>query len=76
MQYDQMGKLLIGLGATVAIVGLLFVLFGRGNFLGRLPGDINFTSGNFTCVAPIASMLLLSVLLTIILNVVLRIFNR
>lgn len=76
MQYDQIGKLLIGLGAVVLMVGVAFVLIGRGNFLGRLPGDITITSGNFTCIAPIATMLLLSLFLTIILNIVLRLFNR
>lgn len=76
MQYDQIGKLLIVVGAAVAIVGLVFVLVGRSGLLGRLPGDFTFTSGNFTCVAPIATMVVLSLLLTIILNVVLRLLNR
>lgn len=75
MQYDQLGKLLIVVGATILVVGLAFVLFGRSNFLGRLPGDITLTGGNFSCVAPIATMLLLSLLLTIILNIVLRLFK-
>ncbi len=76
MQYDQLGRMLVVVGAVVLVLGLLFVVMGRNNFLGRLPGDINFSSGNFTCVAPIATMLLLSVVLTIILNIVLRLFNR
>jgi hypothetical protein len=60
----------------VLVLGALFLLLGRSNFLGRLPGDFTFSSGNFTCVAPIATMLLLSIVLTIILNIVLRLFNR
>lgn len=76
MQYDQMGRMLIAVGAVVLVLGVVFLVLGRNNFLGRLPGDINFSSGNFTCVAPIATMLLLSVVLTIILNIVLRLFNR
>ena len=76
MPYDQLGRLLIAVGGMVLLLGLLFVLFGRIGFFGRLPGDINFSNGSFTCVVPIVSMLLLSLLLTIILNVVLRLFNR
>ncbi len=76
MQYDQLGRVLIAVGALVLVLGLVFLVMGRGNFLGRLPGDLTFSSGNFTCIAPIATMLLLSIVLTIILNVVLRLFNR
>lgn len=76
MQYDQLGRILIAVGAVVLVLGAVFLLLGRSNFLGRLPGDFTFSSGNFTCVAPIATMLLLSIVLTIILNIVLRLFNR
>jgi hypothetical protein len=76
MLYDQLGRLLIAVGGLVLLLGLAFLLLGRSNFFGRLPGDINFSTGNFTCVVPVVSMLLLSILLTIILNVVLRLLNR
>lgn len=76
MAFDQLGRLLLVLGVVVFVVGLLLLAFGRGGSLGRLPGDINLTSGNFTCMVPIVSMLLLSLLLTVVLNVVIRLFNR
>jgi hypothetical protein len=76
MPYDQLGKLLIFAGGAVLLLGLLFLLIGRTGFLGRLPGDFTFTNGNFTCVVPLASMLLLSLLLTLVINVVLRLLNR
>lgn len=76
MQYDQLGRILITVGALVLVLGVVFLVLGRNNFLGRLPGDFTFSSGNFTCVAPIATMILLSLLLTLILNIVLRLFNR
>ena len=75
MPYDQIGKLLVIFGITILILGGLLLLVGRTG-LGKLPGDITWTSGNFTCIAPLATMLLLSVLLTIIVNVVMRLFNR
>ena len=76
MAYDQLGRLLVVVGGVVLLLGIAFLLLGRTGFLGRLPGDFSFSNGNFTCVVPIASMLLLSLLLTIIVNVVLRLFNR
>lgn len=75
MPYDQIGKLLVIFGITILILGGLLLLVGRTG-LGRLPGDITWSSGNFTCIAPLATMLILSVLLTIIVNVVMRLFDR
>lgn len=75
MTYDQIGRVLLLIGGVVFILGLLLFLLGRGP-IGKLPGDFTFSSGNFTCFAPFATMILLSLLLTIIVNVVLRIMNR
>ena len=75
MAFDQLGRLLIIFGAVVLVVGLVFLLLGRTPF-GKLPGDISFTTGNFTCLVPIVSMVIVSLLLTIILNVVIRLLNR
>jgi hypothetical protein len=76
MPYDQLGKILLITGAAIVVLGLLFLLLARFSFFGRLPGDINFSSGNFTCVVPVVSMILLSILLTVIANVIIRLFNR
>lgn len=76
MPYDQLGKVLIVMGGLVLLLGVAFILLGRSNLFGRLPGDINISTGNFTCVVPIVSMIFLSILLTIVVNVVLRLFNR
>jgi hypothetical protein len=75
MTYDQIGRILLLVGGVVFILGLLLFLFVRGP-VGKLPGDFTFTSGNFTCIAPFATMILLSLLLTIIVNVVLRVMNK
>ena len=75
MTYDQIAKVMLLIGGVVFVLGLLLFLLGRGS-VGKLPGDFTFTNGNFTCFAPFAIMLLLSLLLTIIVNVVLRIMNR
>jgi hypothetical protein len=59
-------------GALVLLVlGCLFLVLGRVG-LDRLPGDIVFRRGNLTVYFPIGLMILLSVVGTIVLNVLLR----
>jgi uncharacterized membrane protein len=68
---EALGKLLIG-GAVVLLVlgGLLFLL---GRFgLGRLPGDLVFKRGDFTLYISIGLMILLSVVGTLVLNIIFR----
>jgi hypothetical protein len=62
-------KLLIFAGAVLVLIG---VLVQAGLPLGRLPGDIRYSNGNVTIYAPITTGLLLSIALTIALNLLLR----
>jgi hypothetical protein len=72
----EFGRLLIVLGIAVAIAGLVLVLFGRANLLpGRLPGDIVYRSKNTTVFFPLATSLLVSVALSIVMYVLSR-FRR
>lgn len=64
---NDVGKLLIVLGLLVALVGVALVLVGRIPWLGRLPGDIHIQRGNWTFYFPLATSLLLSVVLTLVL---------
>ena len=71
MGLEGVGKLLIG-GAVVLLVlgGLLFLL---GRFgVDRLPGELVLRRGNFTLYFPIGLMILLSVVGTIVLNILFR----
>lgn len=62
------GKLLIVVGTALIVIGLLFTLLGRTNLpVGRLPGDILYRGKNTTFYFPLATSLLLSVILTLIL---------
>ena len=63
-----LGRLLILAGLALAGLGLLLVFAGRLPFLGRLPGDIVVKGDNWTVYIPLATMLLLSLLLTLVLN--------
>jgi Protein of unknown function (DUF2905) len=60
------GKLLIVLGAVVAAVGLLFMLADKIPWLGRLPGDIIVRRKNFTFYFPVATSILISIVLTLL----------
>lgn len=64
----QAGKLLIILGAFIIVIGLLLLFFDRIPLLGKLPGDISFKSGRTRIYFPIVTCVILSLLLTIILN--------
>ena len=64
---NEVGKFLFITGLAVAAVGLLFWFGPSQGGLGRLPGDIQYTRGNFSFYFPIVTCLILSLLLTLIL---------
>ena len=68
---DTVGKILLGGGIVLLLLGAAFLLLARLG-LDRLPGDVVFRRGNFTLYAPLGLMVLLSVVLTIVLNVLAR----
>jgi len=68
---EGVGKLLIGGAVVLLMLGGLFLLLGRFG-VDRLPGDLVFRRGNFTVYFPIGLMILLSVIGTIVLNIVFR----
>jgi uncharacterized protein YybS (DUF2232 family) len=64
---NEMGKFLVITGLMIAAVGaLLWSGVGQG-WLGRLPGDINYSKGDFSLHFPIVTCLLLSAILTLLL---------
>lgn len=75
MDLQGIGRLIAILGLALVLAGLALWLAGRVG-LGPLPGDIRVTNQNWGCFVPLGTMLLASLLLTIVLNIVLRLFNR
>jgi Protein of unknown function (DUF2905) len=70
----DLGKLLILLGAIVIVAGIALVLLGRTNIpLGHLPGDIVYRGKHTTFYFPLATSILLSVVLSVVLYFVGRI---
>lgn len=79
MDFQTLGRILLVIGIVIAVLGLALMLLGRTgifNAPGNLPGDIRIQGQGFTCVIPIVSVILISLVLTIILNVIIRIINR
>ncbi len=68
----DLGRLLILTGGVVLLVGVILTAGGRVPFLGRLPGDISVSRGNTQFYFPVATGLLLSVVLTVLLNLFFR----
>jgi hypothetical protein len=73
----ELGRLLIIIGLVITLVGVL-ILFAVRYFpwLGNLPGDIRYESKNVRLYFPLATMLLVSLLGSILLNIIIRIFRR
>ncbi|HSN74103.1 MAG TPA: DUF2905 domain-containing protein [Anaerolineae bacterium] len=67
-----MGRTLIWIGGGLLALGLLFVLIGKMPGLGRLPGDILIQRENLTIYIPLGAMILVSVVLTLLLNLIVR----
>jgi hypothetical protein len=64
------GKILIVVGVVLILAGLFFVFSPRIPFLGKLPGDIMVKRENFTFYFPLATSILLSILVSLILYLI------
>ena len=71
MRLENVGKLLLGGAVVLLILGGLFLLLGRLG-IDRLPGDLVFRRGNATFYFPIGLMILLSIVGTLVLNILFR----
>lgn len=69
---ESPGKFVMAAGAILLLVGGLMVLAGKSGWIGRLPGDIRVEREGFTLYFPLATSILLSVVLTLILNFLFR----
>ncbi|MCL6472104.1 MAG: DUF2905 domain-containing protein [Firmicutes bacterium] len=76
MNLEQLGKFLIMFAAIIAVTGIVIFLIGKGFGIGRLPGDILLRRNGWSVFIPIATSILLSVILTILLNVIIWLFRR
>jgi hypothetical protein len=72
-ELTTVGRWIIFAGIALLLMGSMIWMAGKMELpLGRLPGDFRIQRNGFTCIAPIATSLVLSVLLTLLLNLILR----
>lgn len=81
MELETLGKLLLVGGGILFVLGGVLVMLSRapglsGFRLFNLPGDVRVQSGGLTCIVPIVSMIILSIVATIIVNLIIRFLNR
>jgi len=72
----DLGKMLVGFGAILLVAGVILMLLGRTNVpLGRLPGDILYRGKNTTFYFPLATSILLSLVLSLVLYLISRFWH-
>ena len=62
----SIGKLLILLGVFIILMGLLLLVGEKIPWIGRLPGDIIIRKKNFTFYFPLATSIIISIILTLL----------
>ncbi|MBW7958293.1 MAG: DUF2905 domain-containing protein [Candidatus Promineofilum sp.] len=73
----DLGRLLVIIGLSIAFGGLIIWLAARYlPWLGNLPGDIRVEGDNYKIYFPLATMILVSIIGTILLNIIARVFRR
>jgi hypothetical protein len=72
---NELGRWLIILGAGLLVLGLLLTVLGRIPGLGRLPGDIVIQRENFSFYMPLGTMIVVSLVLTVLINLIGRLFR-
>jgi hypothetical protein len=74
-EFGDMGKYLILAGVFLIIFGLIFTFWGKIPFLGHLPGDFSFQKGNISFFIPLATSIIISLVLTIVINLFIRLIK-
>lgn len=72
----QFGLMLVVMGGMLAALGAVFLLSDKMPFLGRLPGDIHVEGKDSSFHFPVVTCLIVSVVLTIVLNVIVRLMRK
>ncbi|MGB2800161.1 MAG: DUF2905 domain-containing protein [Dehalococcoidia bacterium] len=73
--FSGVGKFLILAGVFLILFGLLFIFWERIPFLGKLPGDLMIQRGSFRLFIPVVTCIIISLVLTILVNILLRLFR-
>jgi len=72
MAVESLGRMILYIGILLVLIGGFFILMGKIPWFGRLPGDIIYRRGGVTVFFPITTMVLVSIVLTLLMNIVWR----
>jgi hypothetical protein len=83
VEWTAIGKVLIGIGVAVVVIGVLLVaadripgLGGAVSWLGKLPGDLSYKRDNVSFYFPIATSIVLSIVLSLVFYILGWFFRR
>lgn len=76
MNIEVLGKILLIIGCVIALAGFLLVLSPHIPLLGKLPGDIFIKKEGFSVYFPIVTCIIISIVLTVVVNLVLYLLNK
>lgn len=76
MNLESLGKMLLVFAVILFLVGGALFLFGKFTSVPRLPGDILIRRGNFSFYFPLGTSVVVSVALTLLLNLIIYLFRR
>ncbi len=71
-EFHSFGRIIMIVGLAIFILGGFIMIAGRIPYIGRLPGDILIKRENFTFYFPLATGIILSIILTIVINLFFR----
>jgi hypothetical protein len=73
---EGLGKILLIVGGVIMLLGLLLVFHQHIPFLGKLPGDIIIKKEGFSIYFPIVTFIIISILLTVLVNIIIFFVNK
>jgi len=75
MPTSTIARLLISIGVVILVIGVVMLLWPKLPMLGKLPGDITIQKDGFRLFVPIATSIVISLVLTVVVNVVFRLLR-
>jgi len=75
MPTSDIARILIVIGTVALAAGVLLLLMPKAHMLGHLPGDLSFERNGVRVYIPIATTFLVSLILTVVANLVFRLFK-
>ena len=72
MAVESLGRMILYIGVILVLIGGFFILMDKVPWFGKLPGDIIYRRGGMTIFLPITTMIVISIVLTLLMNIVWR----